>query len=232
MIVLNGITFAEPSDLAIVSWNGDLYFNLKNPSTEAGVLLKCADLDARFSALGHDNHGQYLKGDYADYQIRWQSDSTFIVGKTAAPTSRLVCSNNGKVNLNGTSEITLLTGDTGFVTFKDMVSVRTQPANTGKNMYADGFLLHACTAASKIDKVAIGKPAEKLSRLHGITFVQNGRPGTGITFEDLESTELPGAVSRDEAGKPLGVNLLAVVPLLVEEIKLLRAEINTLKGVS
>jgi len=231
MIVLNGITFAEPSDLAIVSWDGDLYFNLKNPSSGAGVLLKCSDLDVRFSALLNNNHGEYLNGTYADFQVRWQSESTFSVGKASAPASRIVFYNTGAATLQAQNGMTLWASD-GIIYLKDMTRVHTLPAATGKNIYADGFLIHACTAAKKTDKSPIDKPAEKLSKLHGITFTQNNIPGTGITFEDLESTGLPGAVSRDEEGNPLGVNFSTVIPLLVEEVKNLRAELNILKGVT
>lgn len=82
----------------------------------------------------------------------------------------------------------------------------------------------------------LSSPVEQIKKLEGIRF-RHKKPGTeidgiedvGITFEDLESLGLPGLVNRDRDGKPEGMNMSKIIPLLVEAVKAQESRIEALE---
>ena len=234
MIQIDGTDYLEPSDLTIVSWNGDLYFRVDNISTDAGLLLKCSDLDSRFAPVVHNDHGDELVYAGSDCKIEF-GELISRVGKVGVscidfytyPTSK-------QVHVKGDDYIFLHTklpgASYGRIVFDNAKYMETQPAGSGQYFLADGFIVYGCRASDKTNKKKISDPKEKLKRLNGITFTQNGRKQTGITKEDLETTGLPGVVHHDEeTGEFKGVSLVGLIPLLVEEVKALRSELDALK---
>jgi hypothetical protein len=231
MFVEGGITFYEPSDLAIVSYDEDLYFRVDNPSTDQGFLIKLSDLDAVYAGISHNDHGTELVNGTCTMKVEFkEADNSIKLGKTGLRLAIYDHPTSPQAHLNFGGWLYLLGKDTNAKVYFDNSKQYTSPPNLNRTFTADGFLLHPCLAANKENVAPISEPSKKLARLNGITFEQNGFPGTGITFEDLEASGLPDAVSRDENGEPDGINLLCLIPLLVEEIKALRSEIDVLKG--
>lgn len=83
----------------------------------------------------------------------------------------------------------------------------------------------------KTDIEPIKDPKLKLNNISGITYKQDGREGAGITAEDLESTGIPGAVVRDpKTDEFVGIDVTKMIPLLVEAVKALSQEVDSLKS--
>jgi hypothetical protein len=83
----------------------------------------------------------------------------------------------------------------------------------------------------KEDIVSIPDALDKVSRINGVTFrrIDTGDTQTGLIAQELRAI-LPEAVSEDEDGY-LSVAYGNVVGLLVEAIKELREEVDSLKGI-
>ena len=230
MFVEGGITFYEPSDLAIVGYDGDLYFRVGNPTSNQGFLMKVSDLNAIYAAQAHNDHGTELLHGTCTMKLEFtEANNSIKLGKTGLRLALYDHAAAPQVHLDMGSWLYLNGKDTNAQVIFNKSKQSTIPANTNRTFTADGFLLHPCLARNKEKVAPIPAPAAKLEKLNGITFEQNGYAGTGITFEDLEQTGLPDAVSRDEDGNPDGINLLCLIPLLVEEIKSLRVEVEDLK---
>lgn len=107
------------------------------------------------------------------------------------------------------------------------------------DFHADGTVVQSSTSISsdpslKMNITPIDNAINKISQLNGVTWNwrKNGRPGTGVVSTDVKKV-LPTAVTRYK--KPDGsetteyVDYNAIIGLLIESIKDLKAEIEQLK---
>lgn len=228
---LEGITFSEPEDLAVVSYDNTLYMSVANRTTNQVFLILLSDLESIFAMANHNEHGEYLQNGTCTCKVRFiESVNQIKVGTDSLNLSITDHPSAPQCHLNHGLWLYINGQDTNAKVIFNKSSVQTSPPNTSRFFTADGFLLHPCLALNKQNKTPIQNPKNKLSLLNGITFTQNGIPGTGIVFEELEATGLPGAVERDKEGVPYGINLLAVIPLLVEGLKVVMAELEEMKG--
>ena len=76
------------------------------------------------------------------------------------------------------------------------------PNDFAKKARAYSWNLYASDAVNKKDIVKIKNPKEILKKVEGITYTDTeNKPRVGITAQNLEATNLPGAVDKNEIGR-------------------------------
>ena len=98
----------------------------------------------------------------------------------------------------------------------------------GKGL-ANGWDTYASSIRLKTNVKPVKDPVKKVKKASGITFEQDGRPGVGISAEDLESLELPGLATRGDDGSFVSINMTLLIPVLVEAIKELDLRVESLE---
>lgn len=110
------------------------------------------------------------------------------------------------------------------------------PDSANHKLIAYQYDTYASSIEWKKDVEILTGSLDKIRSIDGIKFTHD-KPGTpldgveaiGISFEDLESLNLPGLTGRDEAGKPYGIDKTQLIPVLVQAIKELDARISLLE---
>lgn len=105
------------------------------------------------------------------------------------------------------------------------------------NINCSSDVVSFCTSDIKFkDNVkVIDKPLELLERVSGVTYEWNDKQNiytgsdTGLIAQELESLELPGIVTEREDGTK-AVKYERVIPLLIESIKELSKQVQTLEA--
>jgi hypothetical protein len=99
--------------------------------------------------------------------------------------------------------------------------------DAGKRAIAYSWGTHASSIQTKKEMAPVSNALTKITNISGIKFrwdtpnneAINNTEWAGITAEDLDTLDIPGATTKDENGKYVGVNLTQVIPVLVEAIK-------------
>ena len=104
-----GITFYEPSDLSIVSWNDNLYMRIENRTTNQAFHVKLEDITAKFALAGHITHNTSTLAANNGENLTVRNDdnsagiSLFDSGKlwiqTGSGVGKLRLSNTGKLEI-------------------------------------------------------------------------------------------------------------------------------------
>lgn len=107
------------------------------------------------------------------------------------------------------------------------------PNSSTKKAKAYAWDTYACSEQTKDRIERIPSALSKISSLRGITFNWKegelaGKRGIGVTAEELDALGLPGLVEKD-GEKYTGINLTNLVPVLIEAVKELQAEVMQLK---
>ena len=83
-------------------------------------------------------------------------------------------------------------------------------------------------ARLKTDIADINNGLEKISQMRGVTFKIHEKPSAGVIAQELEKI-IPAAVSTGDNDYK-SVNYNTVIGYLIEAVKELQKEVNTLKG--
>lgn len=83
-------------------------------------------------------------------------------------------------------------------------------------------------ARLKTEITSIESGLEKISQMRGVTFKIHEKPSAGVVAQELEKV-IPAAVRSGDDGYK-SVNYNAVIGYLIEAVKELQEEVNTLKG--
>lgn len=95
---------------------------------------------------------------------------------------------------------------------------------------------YACSESDKTDIARIPDALTKVNSIKGITFKWGnkytslvGQPGVVVSAEDLDSLGLPGLVTKNAAGEYEMINMTNLIPLLVEAIRQLKLDDDSIK---
>mgnify|MGYP003142278170 CR=1 FL=1 len=83
-------------------------------------------------------------------------------------------------------------------------------------------------ARLKTEVADVENALEKVSQMRGVTFKIHEKPSAGVIAQELEKV-IPAAVSTGENDYK-SVNYNAIIGYLIEAVKELQEEVNTLKG--
>ncbi len=225
MINIDGIDYEQPTDKAIVAYNGSKYVLVSDGNTLQRVLM------SEFASLPHDHDNETLR----PYNIQPPVGS-------ASNQIRIGDSSYGSFLISGgslyftaqSSGIIVAKADQGLLIQNHSGSGWTLDVwGTGGTGYAtsDGWYLNPCSEALKENIQEIpDTTVDVLDTVRGITYTQEGKPGVGISAEDLDKFHLPNLTRKRPDGTYMGINPAGLIPLLVQSQKRLRSRIRTLMG--
>ena len=220
MIEIGGISFEQPTDKAIVAYNGGKYALISSGNTIQRVLL------SNILAAPHDHKNQTLRSH------RIEVDGSFgtwqVIG--LAKSNKILLDYAGGITLTVPSPgVFNVEGQTWFQT-EGPNQVQLRYGTTGqRTAVADAWNLWACSKEMKSEISPIQSPLQKIHQATGITYLQDGFSSVGITAEDLEKMNLPNLTTKGADGKYQSINPLGLIPLLLEGIKALAAKVAALE---
>lgn len=112
------------------------------------------------------------------------------------------------------------------------------PNSSSKKALANAWDTYACSQKWKTEITPIQNAIEKLKSISGIKFkynyddknhILNGKYAIGITAEDLDKIELPGLVSKHDDDEYASINLVNLIPILLQAIKELNVRLDKLE---
>lgn len=220
MIQIEGTDYAEPTDKAIVSKAAVDY-----------VLCTVGDAGKRvskseFGGDAHDHEDEYLypksvaKGPGQTY-LQVGQYPNYIRMYDASGTLGLYC--GGVLIVDAVTMMQIYSG-----TGSDCLRL---VGESGKrHALGDSWYTYACSLNLKENVVKIPDSVEKCKSIEGITYTQDGIDGIGVTAEDLDALGLPNLTHKDKDGKYESINLVGLIPVLVEAISELSARVDELEG--
>ncbi len=226
MIQIAGTDYEQPTDKAIVAYDGGKYVLISS-----GDVIQRVKMD-EFAEPGvpahdHDNdnlrpHGVYLKDGGTQIQLTCDGSSYFKVMPLTAGSRILAVAenheyyavNNLKLGTDGgTATVVRIWGQDGY-----------------KKALADAWLLNPSFLSNKTNVQQIADPHTALAPVRGLTFTQNGIDQTGVAVEDLQSSPLPGLVNYDKDNEVEGIDPLSLVAPLIEAVRDLDNRVKDLEG--
>jgi len=218
MIEIGGISFEQPTDKAIVAYNGGKYALISSGNTIQRMALTA------LAPTIHDHAGQLL---YPS-AIRAGVSNQIILG-SGTPTLTLDKGGN-TVSLNVGLAAYIGGGRWYFTCSSAGTAASFGPTTPGYGIvYAGGYYLWPSSASLKTEIVKIPNALATISKAQGSTWKQEGVPGAGITAEDLDKLNLPNLTKKDFSGKYEAINPSGIIPLLLEGIKELAAKVAVLE---
>jgi len=220
MIIVGGIEFEQPTDKAIVTYDGGKYILLSSGNVIQRMLV------SQIPAVVHDHAGQLL------YPSAIRPGVSNQVTLGLGTPIIVIDKGNNTLNINVGAQCYVGGGRWNFTCATSGTAAAFGPTTPGYGIvYAGGYYLWPCSARLKTDIVKIPHAISTIEKAQGSTWKQDGVEGAGITAEDLEKLGLPNLTKKDIFGEYEAINPLGILPLLVEGIKELSARVAALEGV-
>lgn len=233
--VEGGITFQEPTDKAIVSYDGGKYVLISYGDSIQRVKM------SEFAASQEGGGAQYLLYPFGSPYV-----SGVYVMLPGAVRYRLNGAgslfhlssdqNGGRIYIqsNGWTYIGEHLVSDGNIGAGGTVSgwrvALPNVSGIGGTGIAYNWNTYACSLADKEQVQIIQNAVETCKRMDGITYIQNGSPGAGIPAEHLELSGIPDTYTKDANGKYTSVNKTNAIPLMLQAIKELAARLEAVEA--
>lgn len=145
----------------------------------------------------------------------------------------------GVNDASGTPSIEVL--DTGIVRLaryngRVLVNTASDDGSTslqvGGNLLVNGIITETSSIALKENVMPIENALDSILQLVGVTYDRKDgstKSEAGLIAEDVNRV-LPNLVTKDSKGKPQGINYSKLSAYLIEAVKSLKSEIDSLKG--
>lgn len=230
------------SDLRFADADSSNYVAIQAPSSVTAnytITLPAAIAGSNNSALISDTSGNLSWGAAgSNVANETSSSSTFYPLFSSVTTGSLSSSNVASTKLtfvpsSGTlsSTVITVTGSTASTTTSTGALIVTGGAGIGGQLTVNS-LVETSSLVFKDNIAPIENPLETLSKLFGVKYTRVDRGNAiefGLIAEQVEEV-LPEAVSKDGEGKPYGVHYTRLIAHMIESIKILKTEIENLKG--
>lgn len=244
---VGGITFYEPSDLSLISsWSGfdhvmcqknNIWYRVneslfeKRSHTHAGLTIYPGMI-----IMQPASGPAYIEGPSANaIQLRAGGGvgaypSITLYGATSSlPGVSIWYAPNGNIaaRINNTGQWSFC----GNWTLGAAYGAVFPNSSSKGSIQAYAYVLYASDKRTKTNVKKIDKPKDILQKVEGITYTdEEGLDRVGVSAQDLEASGLPQAVDKDTEGNYIGINPMLLIYPLLEEVKLLRAELDELKA--
>jgi hypothetical protein len=214
-----------PSDKTVVAYSGTKHLLVADGDTIQRILMS-AFAESGEGVPEHDHDDDTLKARYYTYATSYDA---LIFGQS--PSYIQFYKSNNALDIYSQYNMTMHPG-LRFQIYNGSGVYAQEIVGTVGKRYAlsDGWDTYACSERFKTDITPIVDPVSKILSISGVTFTQDGKPGGGITAEDLDKLEIPNATHKNENGEYEGVNLTMVIPVLVEAFKAQEEEISSLQA--
>lgn len=120
----------------------------------------------------------------------------------------------------------------GRVLVNTSVDDGTTPLQVGGNLLVNGIITETSSIALKENVMPIENALDSILQLVGVTYDRKDgstKSEAGLIAEDVNRV-LPNLVTKDSKGKPQGINYSKLSAYLIEAVKSLKSEIDSLKG--
>ena len=237
--ILNGTTYYQPTDKDIVAYDGGKYLLIATGNTIQRVKMS----EVAQSAHVHIYDTLTLSDSYVTRIQSGSASNQLLLGVSGRPYIHLpqLGSTSLQARLmthNALNAITWQAQEAGtypYCAFGNVSASASWPwqwpneATQGR-LRAYSYNTYACDRRTKRSIKPI-EPKTKLDKLHGIEYIDTaGTPKVGIAAQDLEAAAVPETVFKNKDGDYEAINLLPLIPVLLEEVKALRKELDVVKG--
>ena len=120
----------------------------------------------------------------------------------------------------------------GRVLVNTSIDDGTTPLQVGGNLLVNGIITETSSIALKENVMPIENALDSILQLVGVTYDRKDgstKSEAGLIAEDVNRV-LPNLVTKDSKGKPQGINYSKLSAYLIEAVKSLKSEIDSLKG--